>query len=248
MNKVDYSPYLKSDETLNPDDVKDGMILVKLSTVRKRKHDQEHRLTTEQQEALAIERAEAAEEHRIMKDLDLRFFGDSAFDHPAGWMDQEVHIHRQFLRALDQPDVQPGETLKMLAERVWNALFSRKPHLYIEKPDGSFYATGFEPKTQDWSFYGWRVKPVKPIKPGDASFASFAENWRPPRDCTGDEVIDLESLPALPPKEVAKKLKPEQDPPQPPQPRASTPAVVPYCRADDQTLDQRARDYLSGVK
>src|SRR6267378_6614108 len=77
----------------------------------------------EKQEAAA----EAAEEIAKMKALDLRFFGESAYGKNAETAQDEIRIHRQFLRALSQSDVQDGEeTLRQLSKRVWHALLNAK--------------------------------------------------------------------------------------------------------------------------
>src|SRR2546426_12578479 len=80
--------------------------------------------------------AEQAEEHQKMKSLDLRFFGESSFDQNASSLKDEIQIHRLFLRALGQPDIQPGETLRELARRTWSALLAVK--------DIGAYASGYD--------------------------------------------------------------------------------------------------------
>ena len=70
--------------------------------------------TKEKQEAAA----EIAEETAKMKRLDLRSLGESGFGQNAESCRDEIQTHRQFLRALGEPDVQPGETLRQLARRT----------------------------------------------------------------------------------------------------------------------------------
>src|SRR5437899_1813400 len=70
------------------------------------------------------ETAEEADEREQCRKFDLRFFGESGFEQNAQSCSEEIHIHRQFLRALNQPDIQEGETLRQLAKRTWDALLS----------------------------------------------------------------------------------------------------------------------------
>ena len=70
--------------------------------------------------------AEAAKERAQYVALNLCSFAETGFETPAQTCQEEIQVHRSWLRALDQPDVQPGETLRQLAKRTWNALLDSK--------------------------------------------------------------------------------------------------------------------------
>src|SRR5262249_32037777 len=55
----------------------------------------------------------------LYQKLNLCYFGEQAPGVDAKTAEAEIQIHREFLRAMDEPDVQPGETLRQLAERTW---------------------------------------------------------------------------------------------------------------------------------
>jgi hypothetical protein len=169
----------------------------------------------EKQEAAA----EAASEKEQSAAMDLRFFGESSHGCNAEWSHEEIRVHRQFLRALSQPDVQEGETLRQLAKRTWDALLNSSGigvstwsvHLR-DKYESGYHAwiPMFNPNLQQ--FDGWHGYSVR----GAVKDGWFDTHWSPPKDCTGDEPICIEDLPTLPPikskrpepKQV--KQKPEQ--------------------------------------
>jgi len=169
--------------------------------------------------------AEAAAERAQSALLDLRFFSESGFEQNARWFHEEVHIHRQFLRALGQPDVQDGETLRQLSKRTWNGLLNAdgigiskwSDHLRDKYESGyDVWIPMFNPKTQQ--FDGWQGYAVH----NAAKSGWFDSHWSPPKDCTGDECICIDDLPTLPPIKV-RKLEPKQvnperklEPPGPP--------------------------------
>lgn len=142
----------------------------------------------EKQEAAA----EAAEEIAKMKSLDLRFFGESAYGQNAESSRDEIQSHRSFLRALGQPEIQPGETLRDLAGRTWNALLNAEGIGVYQSGDDAWIPM-YSPNLQQ--FDGWHGYTVS----GALRSGYFDEHWQPPKDCTGDEAIDIETLPALPP-------------------------------------------------
>jgi hypothetical protein len=98
---------------------------------------------------------------------------------------------------MEQRDVQPGETLRQLAERTWRAwndmitswLCVDGKRVLPQKSPG--FARGFCRDTQNFhGFYGFDT--IKSIG------VPFEEMWRPPNGCTGDEPIDISNLPPLP--------------------------------------------------
>jgi hypothetical protein len=138
--------------------------------------------------------AESLSEEALCAKFDLRFFGESRYGHNAESSQEEIHIHRQFLRGLGgEPDVQPGETLRQLAKRTWDALL-----LYeFTSVDGdTVWIPMFNAKTQDFdggpNYEGYRIRHA--MKPD-----WFETHWTAPKDCTGDEAIDRRNLPVLPP-------------------------------------------------
>src|SRR5882762_232258 len=68
--------------------------------------------------------AEAADVDAQNKALNLCGFAETACDTPAQTCVEEIQVHRSWLRALEQPDIKAGETLRGLARRTWNALLS----------------------------------------------------------------------------------------------------------------------------
>ena len=148
--------------------------------------------------------AESADVNEQCAKWDLRFFGESAYNRNAESLYEEIHVHRQFLRALSQPDVLPGETLCQLAKRTWDALLKFEDtslsggkwieHKWTEGED--VWIPLFNPRNQQ--FDGgptWQGCVV----PGAAKLDWFDTHWIPPSDCTGNESISIDSLPNLPP-------------------------------------------------
>jgi hypothetical protein len=165
--------------------------------------------------------------------FDLRFFGESGFEQNAQTAAEEIYIHRQFLRALGEPDVQPGETLRQLAKRCWDSLVadqgevrgttflsgavSRSGGQWIDgswRENDDLWITMFNPQNQSFdggpSWQGYTVR-------GAAKPDWFSNHWVPPEG-TGDEPIDPGSLKPLPPLKLRKsesKPKPESRVPLP---------------------------------
>jgi hypothetical protein len=157
---------------------------------------QEQRQREKQQSEKYIAELEESEEREIYKARNLHFFGEQSPGVDAKTHDAELAIHREFLQALDQPGVQPGETLRTVAKRCWEAWLNettswtcsgdeRKPN-----PPDEFLAA-FNRTTQQFDGFDgfdgthWRNQP-------------FDSVWYPPNGCTGDEAIDVSILPDLP--------------------------------------------------
>ena len=200
---VNYDQYLLENETTNPEDVKDGVVLVKPTTLRKRKFDLEKGLSEEEREELAEQRAAKAQEVATMKRLDLRYWCESKFDHPADTVADEVLIHRLFLKALHQPDVLPGESLRSLALRTLIAYFDLT-RLFVADGEkipirqygqgGDVWVPGFNPATQKFTFEGFHIV-------GGGELDYFETKWFPPKQDpeNADQPIDISKLPQLPP-------------------------------------------------
>src|SRR6266481_7946080 len=89
------------------------------------KKDKSKERTAAYRERLAEKKAVAAEiadAKATIKRLNLCGFSEIAFNTPARTCAQEIQIHRSWLRALQQPDVFPEETLRQLDKRAWQAL------------------------------------------------------------------------------------------------------------------------------
>lgn len=133
-----------------------------------------HKRAIEAQEA-AFTRAERAKRN-------LHFFGEEAPGCDAQSHETELQIHREFLRAMGKPDVQANETLRMVAKRTYEA--------WIVGPYSmdQTYVSAFNRVLQQFDpDFGFELD----RKP-------FEELWTPPKDCTGDEPIEIASLPELP--------------------------------------------------
>jgi hypothetical protein len=95
-----------------------------------KKKDRSRDRTQAYRERLALKREAAAEIADVaaeIKKLNLCSFAETAFDTPARTSLEEVQTHRSWLQAfrnigMDEPDVLPGESLRNLARRTWQAL------------------------------------------------------------------------------------------------------------------------------
>jgi hypothetical protein len=156
----------------------------------------------ERQRAKQEAAAEQAEEHAEYKRLNLCSFAETAFETPAQTWEEEIQVHRSWLRALEQPDVLPGETLRQLAKRTWDALLNSKG-LGVNTDGGDVWYPLFESSKQHFQIpFDSKRYPQGPFGEriyGAAKPEWFEQHWRPPGDCTGDEPIDLKSLKPLPP-------------------------------------------------
>ena len=133
------------------------------------------------------EREGTAAEERAIRDH-LWFFGEVIPRIDARTHAEELAIHREFLRALGEYDVQPGEALRDVARRTWLAWTKGSIH---DGPDEVF-CPGFNRETQQWNPVGEGF--VVKIKP-------FDEMWVPPADCENgeaDQPIAINDLPRLP--------------------------------------------------
>jgi hypothetical protein len=191
--------------------------------------------------------AQQADEHAEYKRLNLCSFAETGFETPAQICQEEIQVHRSWLRALEQPDVLPGETLRQLAKRTWDALLNSKRFgvhtdgggKWIDTESGKQWVRGFdvwfplfEPGKQHFQIpFDSKRFPGGPF--GETIYGAakpdwFDTHWIPPSDCTGDEPIDTESLPGLPPVPIkatkpAPKVKPS---PRVPPPTVDAPPTV----------------------
>lgn len=165
------------------------------------------------------EAAEAADLDAQYQALNLCGFAETGYNTPAKTCLEEIQVHRSWLRALEQPDVLPGETLRQLARRTWGALLASEGYgvtadgggKWVEDTQGKkTWMSGFDlwyplfdPNKQHFQipFDSSRFSegPLGVTIRGAAKPDWFDNHWIPPKDCTGDESIDLGSLKPLPP-------------------------------------------------
>lgn len=202
-----------------------------------RERQRRHREREAQKRARSIEAQRLASERAERKRRGLHYFGESSSGCRADTFTDELQIHREFLRGLGQEDVRDGETLRMLARRTFDAwlagAFSCRSH---EQPT---YVPAFDRTRQQFDpEFGFTI--------GDAP---FEETWTPPKDCTGDEPIDLGGLPNLPKlsKAKPKTLEAKVEPAPPP----TTPPPIPQQQPDAihfMYVPPDAHRYLNGSK
>jgi len=170
--------------------------------------------------------AEAASERAAIKALNLSGFSEVGYETSAQTWLEEVQIHRSWLRALEQPDVLPGETLRQLAKRTWNALLASEGYGVTTDGGGKWidgqWAPGFDvcyplfdSNKQHFQVPFDSIRfpggPFEETIYGAAKPEWFDQHWQSPEG-TGDEPIDQKSLNPLPPMKKLRspeaKLKP----------------------------------------
>jgi hypothetical protein len=175
-----------------------------------RERQRRHRQREAQKRANAIEAQRVASERAERKRRDLHYFGESSPGCNANTFADELQIHREFLRALGKEDVKDGETLRAVAKRAFEAWLTGPFACRSYGPP--FYVPAFDRTSQQFDpEFGFGI--------GDAPFEEF---WTPPKDCTGDELIDLGALPKLPklskakPRTLETTVEPTSPPAAPP--------------------------------
>jgi hypothetical protein len=177
---------------------------------RQRRHRQRER----QKHAHSIEAQQLASERAERMRREPHFFGESSPGCNANCFADELQIHREFLRALGKEDVRHGETLRMVAKRTFEAWL--KGPFSCRSYGPPFYAPAFDRISQQFDpDFGFGI--------GDAP---FEEIWTPPKDCTGDELIDAAALPRLPKLKKIKKTE-ESKPELKAAPAPALPAPIP---------------------
>jgi hypothetical protein len=184
-----------------------------------RERQRRHRQREAQKKARSIEAQRVASERAERKRRNLHFFGESSPECDATTFADELQIHREFLRALGLPDVQPGETLRAVARRTREGWVKGPFACGIYGPP--IYVPAFDRTNQ-------RFDPEFGFTIGDAPFEDI---WTPPKDSSGDELIDVAALPKLP---KLSKAKPEQLEPrvEPATPPTAPPAPIPQQQPD----------------
>ena len=159
----------------------------------------ESRERERQRHKRAIEAQEAALTCAKRTKRNLHFMGEEAPGRDAKTHEAELQIHREFLRALGKPDVQPGETLRAVAKRTYQAWLVGP---YADGQADEYYVPAFDRTLQRLDpDFGFQVT-GKP----------FEELRTPPNGCTGNEPVETASLPELPtPPGAVKKLEPKHE-------------------------------------
>ena len=164
------------------------------------KKDKSKERTAAYRERLA-EKRETAADNITIRDRTW-FFGEVIPRINARTHAEELAIHREFLRCFGAEDVQPGESLRDVARRLWSIWTRGTSH---DEPD-AVYCPGFNRNRQQWEFCeGFVVKN-----------RAFDEVWTPPADdCQNGEAdlpINISALPKLPPAPTRKQSEPEPKP------------------------------------
>jgi hypothetical protein len=166
-----------------------------------------HRKRQKEKRARALEAQRLASERAERMRRGPYFFGESSPGRNANTLVDELQIHREFLRALGNEDVQDGETLRTVAKRAFEAWLIGP--FTCRSCGPPFYAPAFNRVRQQFDpDFGFGI--------GDDP---FEEIWTPPKDCTGDEVIDVAALPKLPkllkakPEKLEHSVEPASPPP-----------------------------------
>src|SRR5579863_5773679 len=169
-----------------------------------------HRKRQKQKRALEAQRLACERAERSRRGP--HFFGEASPGRNANTFADELQIHREFLRALGKDDVQDGETLRTVAKRTFEAWLTGR---YTCRSCGPpFYVPAFNRARQQFDpDFGFGI--------GDAPFETI---WTPPKDCTGDELVDVGALPRLPrllkakPEKLEPKVEAASPQPMPPAP------------------------------
>jgi hypothetical protein len=202
-----------------------------------RERQRRHRQREAHKRANAIEAQRVASERAERKRRGLHYFGESSSGCNANNFADELQIHREFLRALGKEDVKHGETLRTVAKRTFEAWLTGPFACRSYGPP--FYVPAFDRTSQQFDpDFGFTI--------GDAP---FEESWTPPKDCTGDELIDLGALPKLPQRSKSKpeilepKVEPALPPTAPPPILQQQPDAISFA-----WIPPDAQRYLNGSK
>jgi hypothetical protein len=202
-----------------------------------RERQRRHRQREAEKRAHAIEAQQVASERAERKRRGLHYFGESSSGCNANNFEDELQIHREFLRALGKEDVKHGETLRTVAKRAFEAWLTGPFACQSYGPP--FYVPAFDRTSQQFDpDFGFTI--------GDAP---FEESWTPPKDCTGDELIDVAALPKLPklskskPEILEPKVEPALPPTAPPPILQQQPDAISFA-----WIPPDAQRYLNGSK
>jgi hypothetical protein len=203
------------------------------AAARQRKRRQRDR--DKQKRIRALEAQNAAAERAERRHRNLHFYAEVSPGRNATTLVDEVQIHREFLRCLGADDVRENETLREVARRTygeWMKLACRDygPRIYVP----AFNRTRQEFDRE----FGYEIDDT-----------SFEASWSPPKDCTGDEPIDVIKLPELPQvvQPIKTKLEEAAEPEPPPRPLAPLiPQPQPNAINFSWNIPRGATNYLNG--
>jgi hypothetical protein len=150
-------------------------------------------------------REEAVEEKAHYVGKSLCYYAETSPGVDAATATEEIQVHREWLRAMDQPDVRKGETLRQLAERTFSAWLNqatswmRTDDKRVPNPPDNFLMS-FNRKEQKFNgYHGFNGSKLHGVP--------FSEIWSPPAGRNGDEVIDVAALPPLPYRKLGRKAR-----------------------------------------
>jgi hypothetical protein len=153
------------------------------AAARERKRKQRQR--EKQKRIRALEAQQAAAERAERRRRNLYCYGECTAGRNAETLAEEIMIHRQFLRALGEPDVQNGESLHSVAQRTYQAWITGP---FASRDGRTIYVPAFNITTQQFDpDFGFALDDIP-----------FDEIWSAPDGCSGDEIISTEALPNLP--------------------------------------------------
>jgi hypothetical protein len=202
-----------------------------------RERQRRHRQREVQKRAHSIEAQRLASERAERMRRRPHFFGEISPGCNSNNFADELQIHREFLRALGKEDVKDGETLRTLTKRALEAWLTGPFACQSYGPP--FYVPAFNRTSQQFDpEFGFTI--------GDAP---FEEIWTPPKDSSGDELIDVAALPKLPKLSKAKPetLEVKVEPPPPP----TAPPPIPQQQPDAihfMYVPPDAHRYLNGSR
>lgn len=161
---------------------------------KQRERDKQKRIRALEAQKAAIERGERTRRN-------LHFFAEVSPGRNSTTLEDELAVHREFLRALGEEDVKAGESLRDIARRTFSS-WLRGPFAYYS--DEESYAPGFSRIRQEFDAeYGYVLRNV-----------SFETDWSSPRGIDADQPIDISTLPELPKVSRSSKKEPTEAPPE----------------------------------
>jgi hypothetical protein len=203
------------------------------AAARERKRKQRNR--DKQQRIRLLEAQQAAAERAERRRRNLLCYGECTAGRNADTLGEELMIHRQFLRALGEPDVCDGETLRSISQRTYQAWINGP---FASRDGRTIYVPAFNGTTQQFDpDFGYELDDIP-----------FDELWSPPNGFTGNEIIDVNNLPTLPNLPKA----PVKVEPAPEETTAPTPSLAPVVPQQQPTaasfswIVPHAHAYLTG--
>jgi len=175
---------------------------------RKKAEQQEAEQQEQQEQRDANESAEMERRAELQeaswlnqrKLLGLVFLGEIKPGIDASTATEEIQVAREFARALNQPDVQPGETVRGFVKRIYEAWYGLgasklRAEDFVVNGEGSWFE--YHSRHRGAPLFNRETQRFDTRMIHHFSGRSFEQSWRPPEG-TGNEVIDVASLAELP--------------------------------------------------